>query len=150
MIGFTKQSIREFNRKAKNFTKKLAPSKFKRFYKSIVIQLWTGFIMNTPVGNSDLWKTKPKDRYVGGRARGNWQMTINHRADGIIDTVDPDGGKTLTEGLKVLNVLPKNGMGITIWITNNLPYIVALENGHSTQKPVGWIGMTIQRVGAML
>jgi len=150
MIGFTKYSIREFRRKARNFSKTLAPSKFEQFLKSIVIQLWSGFIFGTPVGNSDLWKVKPKERYVGGRARGNWQMTINHRAQGIIDTIDPDGMKTMSEGLKVLSVMPNHGMGITIWITNNLPYIVALENGHSTQKPVGWIGMTIQRVGAML
>ncbi len=150
MIKFTKQSIREFNRKAKKFVKKTAPDKFENFLRSIVTQLLAGFIEGTPVGNSDLWDVKPKDRYVGGRARGNWQLTINQRAQGIIDTVDPDGMKTLTEGLKVLAHLPKKGIGITIWITNNLPYILPLENGHSTQKPVGWIGLTIQRVGATL
>lgn len=151
MIEFTKHSIREFRRKVKKFTKKVAPSKFERFLKSIVIQLWAGFIEGTPVGNTVNWKTRyPPTDYVGGRARGNWQMTINHRAQGIIDTIDPDGMKTMNEGLKVLANLPNNGIGVTIWMTNNLPYIVALENGHSTQKPVGWIGLTIQTVGARL
>lgn len=151
MIEFTKRSVKAFSRKAKKFSKDLAPSKFEIFLRKIVIDIWDGVILGTPVGNTVNWKTPyPPTDYVGGRARGNWQMTINQKAQGIIDAVDPDGMKTITEGLRVLSNLPKHGMGIVIWMTNNLPYIGVLENGHSTQKPLGWIGLTIQRVGAKL
>jgi hypothetical protein len=70
----------------------------------------------------DLHEITPRDT---GRAASSWRMTLN-----VVDpTVEPKG-----KGLYVPNIpdLPDlKGSENTIYITNNLPYIVPLNNGHS-------------------
>lgn len=101
------------------------------FQKKIVFEALSRLVNKTPV---DL-----------GRARGNWQVTINEPAqDYFWDNwlTDP-----LIEGLAELGEL---GLFQVVYITNNIPYIEALEGGHSqVQAPEGMLGPTISELEAM-
>lgn len=86
-----------------------------------------------------------------GRARANWQVNINAPANGTLeqfplaakgDSVGlpgPSGSFAMTEAIKAT----QNFVGGSIFITNNLPYIVPLNNGHSQQAPAGFIQTAI-------
>lgn len=63
-----------------------------------------------------------------GRAQGNWQTTTGAPAADEIDRVGEAGA---------LAELKQNtgGVGTVTYITNNLPYIMRLEQGWSDQSP---------------
>ncbi len=71
-----------------------------------------------------------------GRARGNWNVSVN-TIDRSID-LNKKGYKSSTlrkgDGLK------------TNYIVNSLPYINALENGHSKKAPNGMVAITINEL----
>ena len=75
-----------------------------------------------------------------GRFRGNWQLQLNDIPSGIVETVDRDGGPTITTGE---SELAGAAIGDAIYITNNLPYAQVLENGHSQQAPTGMLAITV-------
>lgn len=74
-----------------------------------------------------------------GRARGNWQTTLDAPVDGDLSVTDKVGGATVQRGLLVISSdlsVGENGYR-RIVIQNNLPYINRLNNGHSKlQQPV--------------
>lgn len=76
-------------------------------------------MMNTPV------KT--------GRARSNWFMNIESSSDKITDDTT---GKNAVEGATTSESIKG---GDTVHITNNLPYIERLNDGHSQQSPAGFV-----------
>lgn len=91
--------------------------------KQVAIEMYTGVVEKTPVDT--------------GRARGNWQIGIG------IDITTPTDRESKTGAFG--EELPKLGKAIgdeKIFISNNLPYIVALEYGHSKQAPNGMVGLT--------
>ena len=60
-----------------------------------------------------------------------------------LNKVDKVGGQTIAEGnIKVLQAK----IGDLVYVQNNLPYSVALENGYSQQAPTGIYALTFQRV----
>lgn len=63
-----------------------------------------------------------------GRAQGNWQTTTGSPAVGEVERVGPIGA---------MAELKQNvgGVGTVTYITNNLPYIMRLEQGWSDQSP---------------
>jgi len=74
-----------------------------------------------------------------GRAKGSWTISVNN-AD---RTVQPDGQASYpVPQVGALNVQP----GDSIWISNNLPYIVKLEEGHSQQAPAGMVAVSLAEV----
>lgn len=93
-------------------------------------------VMATPVGNASLWKDHAPAGYVGGRARANWQVGLGGPKQGTVQTIDAGGGGTVSAGVGVISGA---GPGVAIHITNNLPYIVPLNEGHSKQAPSGFI-----------
>lgn len=78
--------------------------------------------------------------YVGGRFRGNWQVTLNDPAADPIATIDPSGQMTLALGSDALKAVQ---VGITIYLVNCLPYAERLENGWSKQAPAGMVRVTV-------
>lgn len=80
--------------------------------------------------------------YVGGRFRGNWQLSIGAPAEGTLDQVDPAGSVTLAKLRLQVQALT---VGETAYIVNNLPYAVPLEYGHSKQAPGGMVRVTLAR-----
>ena len=80
--------------------------------------------------------------YVGGRFRGNWQVSFEVGATGMLDLVDPTGSAAKAIGKGVLEHY-QIGVG-KIWIMNNLPYGPRLEyEGWSNQAPAGMVQITV-------
>lgn len=84
------------------------------------------------------------DGYVGGRFRGNWQATFGAKAVGETGRIDPKSRETLEAGIAVIATY--NRAIDSIWITNNVPYSVPLEYGHSGQAPDGMVRVTMADV----
>lgn len=77
-----------------------------------------------------------------GRARGNWQATINTPATGSTEDTDKQGGATISAASNAVS----QAVGNVFYITNNLPYIYRLEfDGWSKQAPSGWVRTAIER-----
>lgn len=111
--------------------------------KKVGIDMLASVVDGSPVGDPDLWKSKPPEGYVGGRFRANWQVGIGRPAAGEIDAVDDSGSATKAAGM---NVVMQFGEGDSaIFITNNLPYAIPLEYGHSTQAPGGMVRVTVAK-----
>lgn len=113
--------------------------------REIILEVCTGAIFDTPVGNPSLWK-RPKvpPGYTGGRARGNWQASIAAPITSASADIDPNGVKTLSAAQQVIEKLE---LGQRFYLSNNVPYIRRLEYGaHSQQAPQGMLRRSIQRV----
>ena len=81
-----------------------------------------------------------------GRARGNWMVE-----NGIIPEGErydaKEGGKRAAAGSAIRAAAEKiaeSRAGTTVFIANNVPYIVELEDGSSTQAPQGMLRTTLQ------
>ncbi|MFD1690673.1 hypothetical protein ACFSHR_01355 [Azotobacter chroococcum] len=90
---------------------------------------------------NDSMDIKAPEGYVGGRFRGNWQVTFGVPASGETGRIDPNGGDTLAAGIAVIAAY--NSSINSIWITNNVPYAIPLEYGHSSQAPRGVVRVTM-------
>jgi len=84
-----------------------------------------------------------------GRARGNWQIGINHRPQSVLKKTDKRGGQTTK---KASSSISRAKATDRISIINNLPYIEVLEMGrHNTSKgergslqaPLGMVRVTV-------
>lgn len=81
-----------------------------------------------------------------GRARANWEVNVAAPAEGVV-TVFPQAkgdaiGSVGTSGMFAMQAAIANTKGYSgggIFITNNLPYIIPLNNGHSKQAEPGWV-----------
>ncbi len=106
-----------------------------RVTRTTALDLHGDLVTNTPVGNPDLWKSKPPKGYVGGAARSNWLPSIGIARG---DTTDEKNGSPKIDfsGYK---------LGQTIFMANNLPYIISLNNGSSKQADAGFIDDAILR-----
>ena len=97
-------------------------------------------VLETPVGNPSLWQSAPPAGYVGGRARSNWLASINSpRTDAGAQTTRK-GSDTVRSKMGSFKIATD-----TIFITNNVPYIERLNNGWSTQAPIGFIAAIVAR-----
>ena len=90
---------------------------------------------------NDSMDVKKPDGYVGGRFKNNWYVGFDSQPTESNDTPDASGQGSNSRGLGVLEVF-RVGQVNSIYFTNNLPYSVALENGHSGQAPGGMVGIT--------
>ncbi|WLG49111.1 hypothetical protein [Pseudomonas sp. FP1742] len=82
--------------------------------------------------------------YVGGRFRGNWQVSFDVAKTGTLERIDPSGNDSKGEGIGVIQGFTTQ-VG-TIWMMNNLPYGQPLEYGHSTQAPAGMVRISVLEV----
>jgi len=82
--------------------------------------------------------------YVGGRFRGNWQVSFNTAKTGTLERIDPTGRESIGEGVGVIQGFTTQ-VG-TIWMMNNLPYAQPLEYGHSSQAPAGMVRISVLEV----
>lgn len=82
--------------------------------------------------------------YVGGRFRGNWQVSFDVAKTGTLERIDPTGRESKGEGVSVIQGFTTQ-VG-TIWMMNNLPYGQPLEYGHSTQAPAGMVRISVLEV----
>lgn len=76
-----------------------------------------------------------------GRARSNWLVATGAPADGVRETYGQGAGqRAISEGRAVIE---RHIQG-PIHITNNLPYIVRLNQGSSRQAPAGFVEKSVQ------
>lgn len=95
--------------------------------REVSLEIFSRIIMKSPV------KT--------GRFRGNWQVAIGSAPNGTLEIDDKDGTATIT---KADAELMGAKAGDTIYLANNLPYAIPLEEGHSQQAPQGMVALTVQ------
>lgn len=101
-----------------------------RVRRAAIVEILNGVVLNTPVDT--------------GRARGNWQTTVNAPASGDIAGVRSPGA---------VEAEARANMGElkdTVFITNNLPYIGKLNEGSSKQAPARFVESEVARVAANL
>lgn len=111
------------------------------------IELFSGVITRSPVGNPDLWK-EPKSippGYTGGSFRANWYLTQT------VPSVKYDADKKTSEGEMISGVTAQiaSKQSSSWYLTNNAPYSERLENGWSSQAPAGIIAPERSRIDAM-
>lgn len=94
-----------------------------------------------------------------GRARSNWQVGIGAAPTGTLDSygAGSSANVAIANGKRVIQQYNERHAGKYIHITNNLPYIVPLNNGHSAQAPAGYVEKavvvgvaTVQGAGSLL
>jgi hypothetical protein len=81
-----------------------------------------------------------------GRARGNWYPSINAPSTAVdFGASDKSGSQAISAAQ---GVIASMRLGDTVWLTNNLPYILPLENGHSKQAPQGMVDINLEAIAA--
>lgn len=101
-------------------------------FRKITIDLDRRVVLGTPVDT--------------GRARGNWFATIGTPSAAVNDAArDKSGGGAIAAAT---STAMSAELGTTVWLTNNLPYILMLENGSSQQAPEGMADRNVQAVAA--
>lgn len=82
-----------------------------------------------------------------GRARGNWQLTQRSPAEDMVPETSAKVSSSETPPSAILMEAEQTAsgsqLGDDIWISNNLPYIEALEEGHSQQAPHGMVALSL-------
>ncbi len=71
-----------------------------------------------------------------GKARANWQASLNQAADGVLEQTDISGEAAMA---RVEQVLANMKLGDSFVLSNNLPYVAELEDGSSNQAPNGML-----------
>ena len=111
----------------------LTTKKMETVIKKTVFDLTSAIIANTPVDT--------------GRARANWQVSLNTPKEDKLDALDKSGNVTISKANdKILN----NKVPTTYYITNNLPYIMRLEYGWSKQSPAGMVRINLLKFNQIL
>lgn len=124
-------SAREFAIDLKKFGEVTAQEAL-TIIRKIALELDSAVVLGTPVDT--------------GRARGNWYPSINAPST-LIDwsKTDTSGGGAISAAAGVIASMK---LGDTVWLTNNLPYILPLENGHSKQAAQGMVDVNLERIAA--
>ncbi len=78
-----------------------------------------------------------------GRATANQQISINTLSSGSILEFDKSGNSTISKGG---TTLARFKLGDTIFLYNNVEYIIPLEYGHSKQAPSGMFRISFEEI----
>ena len=101
----------------------------------VALDVFNGVIKRSPVDT--------------GRFRANWMLTVGEQPS---DAYDASAGGTsrrpssANQALASAVSLTGLEIGQAIWITNNTPYGIVLEAGHSDQAPNGVVLVTVLSV----
>lgn len=75
-----------------------------------------------------------------GRFKGNWNIAYGSPDLTVTTNLDPSGSEAKSKALAAASY-----GGQSVYITNNLPYAIPLEYGHSGQAPQGMVRVTVSR-----
>ena len=136
VVGSFEEDLNKFQRKTVN--------KMDAVVRQVVLDIFRRIIFKTPVDE--------------GRARANWQTSIGSPITGTLETFDKTGNATLAKAKAILAIAKT---GDTIYLANNLPYIMRLEEGgygegpktvggFSRQAPQGMVTLTVQEFAAVV
>lgn len=76
-----------------------------------------------------------------GQSSANWKTSIGSPDNSWDPGPNPDAGQHSIDAAKT--ALVALGMGQTVYITNNVPYIVDLNSGSSAKAPAGFVETAI-------
>lgn len=96
--------------------------------REIIIEIGRSVIIMSPVDT--------------GRFRNNWKFSVSTPDLSVTGDVDPSGEEAIA---KITDGVIEFQSGQTAFITNNLPYAIPLEYGHSGQAPDGMVRLTLAR-----
>ena len=144
------KEARRFNKALVRETKQLTETYLSLFMRKLAFDILRGVMEKTPVDT--------------GRARGSWRLTVGRASDWQGLKKGPDDKKP--DGAEIVPIQGSGGDAKvierasaalaamrpyqTIWITNNVPYILRLENGWSDQAPNGMVTLTLAEARTML
>ena len=103
--------------------------KVERTVRAVKLELFRSVILDTPVDT--------------GRARGNWQATLNSPAT---EEIENESMSVALAGVAA-NLGKINDVS---FLANNLPYIEELEDGSSKQAPAGMVRRNMARVQRLI
>lgn len=125
------KSAREFALDLKKFGEVTA-EEARVIFQKIALDLDARIVLGTPVDT--------------GRARGNWFPSVGTPSNQVnMNATDKSGASAIAAAQGVVAGLK---LGDIVWFTNNLPYILPLENGHSGQAPQGMVDINLNAVAA--
>lgn len=96
--------------------------------RAATLDFFSGTIKDTPVDT--------------GRARGGWTVGVGVEPAESPERLDKEGAAASAEAMAKT---PK-GAGQEVFMMNNLPYILELENGSSKKAPNGMVRINLARV----
>lgn len=128
--GGNLESIARFGADLKKFSR-LVQVDYEKVVRRIALDILARIVRRTPVDT--------------GRARASWNIQAGE-PDMAVAPVGARPADRLSD--TALLQARAMGRGRGIWITNALPYIVALEHGHSKQAPLGMVRITLAEVEA--
>ncbi len=121
---------RGFNRQLQKFMDVDVKGHTLTKYKSIVRDLGTSIVRDTPVDT--------------GEARGNWRFTTSKVSAAYTASArDPSGSRAIG---RLTALLASLTLSRPVYMANNAPYIERLENGWSKQAPSGMLAKNVHRV----
>lgn len=115
---------------------------------SISLELFTNIILDSPVGDPTLWKSKyiPKG-YVGGKFRFNWNTSVGTPNFSTSEGLDPTG-EIAIQGAEA--VIMTGNATSTYYLSNGLPYGERLEyEGWSSQAPIGMVRVNVAKMAEL-
>lgn len=125
------QSISSFVLGVQRWTRK-AKTRLDTVTQEINMEILARIVMRSPVDT--------------GLFRGNWQVGIGRKPRGVLTHLDRDGAETIA---RLSGTIQTVRAGQKLFFTNNLPYALALEYGHSKQAPAGMVRVTIAEFHAI-
>lgn len=123
----TDGTLASFQQAIDDYTTKLLPEELKVFQGKIAFEALRRIVLKTPVDT--------------GRARGNWQTTVGSAPAGEQRSETP-----IEDGAAVLKQIEAFCI---VYVSNNVPYIIYLEDGSSKQAPHGMLRITLSELEAM-
>lgn len=109
------QSFRDFDKALAEFGKTIPREQLNIVVRKMALFALRRIVQRTPVET--------------GRARANWQVTIGSPADGVLGAFDKSGAAAVATGESVIAQIRGASYVPSVWISNNLTYIVTLEEG---------------------
>ncbi len=127
-------NISAFNAEITKFVDVLTPLEVVSVQKKIALEALKRIVLKTPVDT--------------GRCRGNWQVNLTTPGEGFDpEQFDKSGSGSLSNGMAVITSVKKPFQ--IIWISNNVPYVIYLEDGTSKQAPRGMVSLTVEELRQM-
>ena len=123
------QSLAAFNADVRTWANTVPPERLLLAHRKLALEALSRVVKRTPVDT--------------GRARGNWQASIESEVDAEIPAAVAEkrgAGAITAEALTVTKALQPYGV---VFIQNNVPYILPLEDGHSAQARAGMVRPTV-------
>jgi hypothetical protein len=98
-----------------------------------------GLRVTQRLGEKAINSLVPRTPVKTGLHRGNWRANVGEPKGERFDTLDPDGGATISAAMEVIRNLQP---GDVLVLENSGPAISLLENGSSQQAPNGFVRIT--------